>query len=288
MSKSHYSAGDLIVYLAKFGNLRDAFSKSFTEYGTTHPYTVEEHAMHSLTLFDENRSFNGIEFPASILCREQFRIMLALHDTGMEKVHKEADIGLKFGYSMENIQWLLSQPSFKKEFDFSPQEELVTLAFVSDDPLWQYMAGKRTVYNAAERIGRMANRANIATDSAEFYAFYTYEIIYFMCDAAFYNKPYLTVDAAHHKIMFRREAKDKIDQLESMVQSMVVGAVPFTECVWKPVKYGHLTRYAVEKRAELRAGKVLDGSHIHYRFNVGSGFYEIQPRKAPFLYDPAY
>ena len=296
MSGQSYSAGELILRLEQYNGFKEAFLKTYPKFHTNQWLTVEEHAIRTVSLFDNYRYFSDIEFPDSLIRREKFRVILALHDTGMADIHKEADIGKKFGFSMDNIQWIMCQTDFRDNFAFNSQEERIGLALVSGDPLWRYLANTRDAIATAETIGQMAYRAGIETDSSDFYSLYLHIVVYFICDAGSYTKTaggaspdgHFAFEHTKKRINFTYAAKKQMDKLNEIIVRMSMGAVPFTDHIWKPIKYKYLTEYARRSRLQLRKGEQLSGEAVKYRFNVHTGYNEIQPYKIPFLYDPTY
>ncbi|MFA5064707.1 MAG: toll/interleukin-1 receptor domain-containing protein [Dehalococcoidia bacterium] len=261
--------------------------------------TIEEHSRRVLHLFNKYRIFNTYTFPDNVIDRDKFMIILALHDIGMAKVAKRDDLKLKYGFAQQSIKWLINQPGCQEKHAFNAQEEQIALALVSNEPIWRYLNNRFDEIACAEQVATMAVKAGMELDSAAFLYFFQLVMIQYLCDAGSYSNltggdrkyDFLSFNDSAQEINLIGAEKEKINNLEVVINKITNGAIPFTERVWKRIKEKYFNDYARSNISTMRRGDVLKGRYFQYRYNRKLSLYEICPRdgtKVPILYDPKY
>jgi len=286
---------DIVSYLKKYVKELTLNYPSFIP--QEERLTIGEHALRTLRLFEKYRSYNKFTFPDNLISRDKFTIVLALHDVGMAIVSSRSEIHLKYDETQKKIKWLISQTNFKNEYYFNAQEERISLALVSNEPIWRYLNNRFDEITCAEQILNMALRAGIEPDSESLSYFYRLVMIYYMCDAGSYSKTvggdrdydFIKFDTNNKEIKFAGTAIKKVIDLESVVEKIVKGSIPFTKAYWKPIKQQYLSSWVNQNIDKLKMGKVLEGKYYKYRLNSELKRYEVQPlsgTKLPALKDP--
>ena len=209
--------------------------------------TIGEHALRVLRLFDKYRVFNGAAFPVTLIDRDKFRIVLALHDIGMSLVANRGEMKLKYEAAGQSIHWLIQQKEFQEKYEFNAQEEKIAEALVSNEPLWGYLNRRFDEVTCAEQIMEMADRAGIEIDDAGFVHFFQLVMIYFLCDAGSYSTlaggdrryDFLSFDDAGGEIRLSGAEKERTDKLETVIRR-----ITNTGRIWKRTKEKYLNDYA--------------------------------------------
>lgn len=261
--------------------------------------SIGEHALRTMRLFNKYRVFNHMEFPENVISRQKFMVILALHDIGMAKVTSRDEIKLKYGITQKAIKWLFNQPDFKAGYCFNAQEERLSVALVSNEPIWRYLNNRFDEITCAAQIVDMAVKAGIEIDSAAFFLFFKLVMIYYLCDMGSYSKSvggdriydFIVFDESNEEIRLSGAEKQKIDNLEAVIKKVMLGAVVFTDHIWKRTKDEYFNNFARNNVGKMKQGEIVKGRYYKYRYNSKLRTYEICPRsstKAPALYDPNY
>ena len=288
---------DIIIFLSKFVKELDLNYPSFDP--NEERITIGEHSLRVLRLFDKYRIFNKMIFPENIIGRDKFMVVLALHDIGMAKVANRDDIKVKYGIAQQTIHWLINQPDFKGKYGFNAQEEQISLALVSNGPIWRYLNNRFDEITCAEQIMNMAVKAGIEIGSQAFHYFFQLVTIHYLCDAGSYSTlvggdrkyDFISFDDSNKEIKLVGVEKEKIDTLEVVINKITKGAIPFAAYVWKRIKEIYFNDFARNNTAKMKQGEILKGRYFQYRYNSKLRIYEICPRsstKLPVLYDPNY
>src|ERR1700733_8660125 len=145
--------------------------KAFYETKVRH-YTLEDHTMLVLGQFDKYFLNTDTVIPKNL-----FHLLLALHDIGKPKAYQEGNIHNQHRESIEIVTQI------KHQLPFNSKAIDLCLAIISGDPIGGLFQCKITATKSASIILQMKSRSNLGIDP-----FFKILTIYYQCDAASYTK----------------------------------------------------------------------------------------------------
>jgi hypothetical protein len=135
-------------------------------------YTLEDHTMLVIGQFD--RYFKNTN---TVIPKNLFRLLLALHDIGKPKAFLEGNIHNQYKDTIEIVSQIRPQLPYNKEsID-------LCLSIVNGDPIGSLFQDKISTQKSAALISQMRTVSNL--EAAPFFKILT---IYYQCDAASYTQ----------------------------------------------------------------------------------------------------
>ncbi len=169
-----------------------------------------------LIIFDHTKKVmknfeKNISFTSSLLQKSDFRLMLFFHDFIKWVTYKNTWNTKSLPEDLETLFTLLY-----KYIPISNQKnkELI-ITLMKDDTIWLYLQGNISIEDAYETISNNALYSWISQEK-----FFSHLLMYYMSDAWSYEKiinVYEVFDDSWETLIFKWEAKQKIDQLDKVI-----------------------------------------------------------------------
>lgn len=162
----------LVDVLKESFNLRELYKGSV---GVWEGYSLEEHALMVMGQFE--RYFSS-EWDSSLVSKEHFRLMLALHDLGKPQALRETNSVIKqHEYTMRMIPGILQQAGLdQREID-------IIKGIINQDFLGDYVRNRQSLDMTAKLISERAQQVGVPATE-----FMNLLRIYYMCDAGSYTE----------------------------------------------------------------------------------------------------